>query len=93
MICLILAFTSVWSETELPRLIRSLRGENQRDDESVECECFSENQNEDHPHEDFVLLCVGPHSCVSHNTDSQPCCLRKLTVTRELNPQHSPEAK
>lgn len=72
---------------------RSLRGQNQRDDESVQSQCLSEDQNQDHPHEDFILLRVGPHTCVSYDANRQSGRLRLLMLTSELNPQHSPEAR
>ena len=71
----------------------SLGGEDERDDETVECECFSEDENQDHSHENLVLLRVGPHSCVSHDTDSEAGCLNHIIFTKELNPQQSPEAR
>ena len=71
----------------------SLGGEDQRDDEPVQRECLSENQNENHAHEYFVLLSVCPHTSVAHNTNGQPGGLHKQKTTNELNPQHSPEAK
>ena len=71
----------------------SLGGEDERYDETVECECFSENENQNHSHKNLVLLRISPHSCVSHDTDSKTGRLNHPIFTKELNPQHSPEAR
>lgn len=73
--------------------IKSLRGEDERDDKPIECKGFSENQNKNHPYKDLVLLCVCSHSSVSYDTDCQASSLRIIIFTKELKPQHSPEAK
>ena len=72
------------------KLIKSLRGEDQRNDETIECKCLSENQNQNHTHEDLILLRVSPHTCISHYPDRQSCSLNLLTHTNELKPQQSP---
>lgn len=51
---------------------KSLR-ENEGDDESVQAECFSENEDQDHTHEYAVLLRIGSHTRVSDNTDCETC--------------------
>jgi hypothetical protein len=71
----------------------SLRGQDEGDDQSVQGQGFSENQNQDHSHEDFVLLGVGTHSCVSHNADGEASSLNQTKTTSELKPQQSPEAR
>lgn len=50
------------------------RGENQGDNEPVETQDLSENQDEDHAHEEPGLLSCAPHACVSHNADCEACC-------------------
>lgn len=40
-------------------------------DETVQTEYFSENEDQDHSHEETGLLRRSTHSCVSHNADSE----------------------
>ena len=49
----------------------SLRGEDEGDDETVECEGFSEDEDQNHTHEDFILLSICTYTSISYNTDSQ----------------------
>jgi len=75
------------------KLIRSLRGEDQRNNKTIKCKCLSENQNQNHTYEDFILLRVRSYTCISHYADRQSCSLNLLTNTNELKPQQSPDAK
>jgi len=77
----------------LRMLTRSLGSEDQRDDQPIKGQCLPEDQNQNHAHEDLVLLRICSYTRVSHDTDRQPCRLTRLIFTRELNPQHSPEAR
>lgn len=71
----------------------SLGGEDEGYDESVQGQGFTENQNQNHSHKDFILLSIGAHSSVPYDTNGESCCLNKQSITRELKPQHSPEAR
>jgi hypothetical protein len=66
--------------------------QDQGDDEAVECECFSEDEDQNEPYENPFLLRVGPNSRVPHNPDRIPCGLNPPNFTMQLNPQTSPEA-
>lgn len=73
--------------------VGSLGGQDERNDESVQGQGFSEDEDQNHTHEDLVLLGIGTHASVTHDTDGQPCSLNSLILTRELKPQQSPEAR
>ena len=49
----------------------SRAGENQGHDEPVQRQRLAEDQDQDHAHEDLVLLRVGPHARVAHDADGQ----------------------
>ena len=71
----------------------SLRREDERHDQAVQRQGFSENENQNHAYEDLVLLSVGPHTRVSHDPNCQPGGLSAIRFTSELKPQQSPEAR
>ena len=66
----------------------TLWGENEGDDETVECEGLSENQYQNHSYEDFILLCIGSDTCVADDTDSETCSL-KLDINLPMNWIHN----
>lgn len=41
--------------------------------ESIQTQHLSEDENEDHTHEEAGLLGCPPHSCITHNTNSKTC--------------------
>ena len=53
----------------------TLWGENEGDDETIECEGLSENQYQNHSYEDFILLCVGSDTCITDDTNGETCSL------------------
>lgn len=55
-------------------------------DEAVETQHFSEDQNQDHPHEKPRLLGGASHAGVAHNADGEPSC-----QTTEAHAQTSTE--
>lgn len=71
----------------------SLGGEDERDDETVQGQGFSEDEDQNHAHEDLILLGIGSHSSVTNDTDGQAGSLNQPILTRELKPQHNPEAR
>lgn len=71
----------------------SLRGEDEGHNESVERQGLPENQNQNHAHENLVLLCIGTHSRVADDSYRKTCSLCEGVSTKELKPQQSPEAR
>jgi hypothetical protein len=71
----------------------SLGGENKRHDQSVEGQRLPENQDQNHSHENLVLLGICTHACISNDSDCQSCSLDNPIDTSELKPQQSPEAR
>lgn len=49
----------------------SLRSEDEGDDETVEGECFSEDEDQNHAHKDFILLSICAYTSISYNSDCQ----------------------
>ena len=60
--------------------LSTLRSQNQRHDQTIQCQGFSKNQYQNHSHEDLVLLRVCSHTCVSHDTDGQSCSLKLINI-------------
>ncbi len=54
----------------------TLWGKDERDDKTVKGKGFSENQDQDHSDKNFILLRVGSHTRITHNTDGQTCSLK-----------------
>lgn len=79
--------------TSLLCLRQSLRSQDQRHDQPVQRQRLPEDQDQDHPHEDFLLLRVRTHARVAHDPDRQSRRLTNQGNTSELNPQHSPDAR
>ena len=75
------------------RIKGSLGGEDQRYDQSIQRQRLSEDQNQNHAHEDLLLLRVGPHTRVSHDPDCKSSSLSHSKSTSELKPQQRPEAR
>jgi hypothetical protein len=60
--------------------LSTLRGQDQRHDQAIQGKGFSENQYQNHPHKNLVLLRVCSHTCVSHDTDGQSCSLKLIYI-------------
>jgi hypothetical protein len=52
----------------------SLR-QNNGHDKSIQTQGFSEDENQNHTHENLLLLGVGSHSCITDYSNSQSSCL------------------
>lgn len=50
-------------------LLSTLRSENQRDDQTIQCQGFSENQYQNHSYKNLVLLCVCSDTCITDDSD------------------------
>ena len=80
----LISFLSRSSPNEQPRycsLSRSLR-ENNGDDHAVETEGLTEDENEDHADEDFLLLSVCADASITNNTNSETSCERWETASQ-----------
>jgi hypothetical protein len=69
-------FLSGWGYKVL-NINLSLRSEDEGDDETIECEGFSEDEDQNHTYEDFILLSIRTYTSISYNSDSQAGCLGK----------------
>ena len=64
-----------------PQLVPSLREDN-GNDHAIEAEGLTEDENEDHADEDFLLLSVGADTSVTDDTDSESSCKGRETASQ-----------
>lgn len=64
-----------------PQLVPSLREDN-GDDHAIEAEGLTEDEDEDHADEDFLLLSVGADTSVTDDTDSESSCKGRETASQ-----------
>lgn len=57
-------------------------GEDEGNDEAIEPQDLSEDQDEDHAHEEPGLLGCASHACISHNADGKASCQPTQTHTQ-----------
>ena len=57
-------------------------GEDDSDNESVQSQGFSEDEDQDHSHEDGLLLGIGTHSGISHDSNGKSGSQRGQTAAK-----------